>query len=412
MSYRMRQNIFIIACVTLCVFLISCQRGKNPGMSYELKSHNEPHIGAKFCQSERSAFWITEDERDGIRSICYYDFISETSGFLCGKAECTHESDSCDAAAGEKGSGSGLCYYENRLYWMADRYDPNGGYLGRYLLSEKTDGTDRQIVRQLYAPDDQLNMITGNMLTLCVGGYYVISGDAHIVENGENINVLLIEAFPMKEDSCEVIFREEGEGRIYICASYDLLYYSVVNQDDRSEDESWKQNSYLRLYLRDFPLNKSECLFDEAVSFYLWEFAVISGKLVLTTMSDLYSDCQLYSFDLVSRELKKEFDFPGDSKDTYANIGNTYAVLYKSYRGHSKRELTLKDLETNEVSQFSVQSSMMDSEGRGFSRIFAGSNQKFLFYIFRNYTDDGRMIEYVTAYMPETCKEIILWKSE
>lgn len=54
----------------------------------------------------------------------------------------------------------------------------------------------------------------------------------------------------------------------------------------------------------------------------------------------------------------------------------------------------------------------MDSEGRGFSRIFAGSNQKFLFYIFRNYTDDGRMIEYVTAYMPETCKEIILWKSE
>ena len=139
--------------------------------------------------------------------IMYYDKNTAITSVLCGKPECMHDDDTCNAYISGFVYGFGI--YDGKLYYIADDYSSK--YNETCLFRMNLDGTAREKVKIL----DQETFMSGPY-TLFHRGYIYILGDYEWIEDGEEKRRQYLIAEPLGDGETVTLFdTEEGTSGKY-----------------------------------------------------------------------------------------------------------------------------------------------------------------------------------------------------
>ncbi len=168
--------------------------------------------------------------------LYYYDTKTGSSGKVCGKAECNHDTDSCNAYLGELVSG--IQVYDGKLYWTS----------GIVLYRSDLNGENRETYRVLEGSDATMNY-----------RFYIHRGSVYVsfitigIEEGDTRNELRITRYSMEDRDApgERVLTQPGPYSTIgcWCRFYrDKLYIRVRNPLDLTESPTPYQHD---LYVYD-----------------------------------------------------------------------------------------------------------------------------------------------------------------
>ena len=168
--------------------------------------------------------------------LYYYDTKTGSGGKVCGKAECNHDTDSCNAYLGE--IVSGIQVYDGKLYWTS----------GIVLYRSDLNGENRETYRVLEGSDATMNY-----------RFYIHRGSVYVsfiaigVEEGDARNELRIMRYSMEDRDApgERVLTQPGPYSTIgcWCRFYrDKLYIRVRNPLDLTESPTPYQHD---LYVYD-----------------------------------------------------------------------------------------------------------------------------------------------------------------
>ncbi len=136
--------------------------------------------------------------------INYVDKESGISGVLCGKPECGHDGEDCNAWAY---LGVRCLFIQNeRLYWIGDHY-PHETQQPYSLYNTALDGTDRREVRL----PDEFPAPNGLDAVLFEDGTLTAGVCTSTVENGEEVTYQKIASLDLESGAVTTILNERAE---------------------------------------------------------------------------------------------------------------------------------------------------------------------------------------------------------
>ena len=155
--------------------------------------------------------------------IYYIDPESGESGLLCGKPECTHDTNDCNACIDSYGNG--FTIYQDRLYWYT--HDINN----RKLMCEDLDGTNRREVMALdkesewFVSDKSFIAIYNDTLYRC--------GDGNTVTDGEPTDNMLLYCQPLEKGSePKVLYSAQNVNCEVARIVGNQLYFAIVGANE------------------------------------------------------------------------------------------------------------------------------------------------------------------------------------
>ena len=175
------------------------------------------------CKNENGYFF-----RYGAGNVYYLDKESGMSTVLCGKPECSHTDDTCNAYA----YGNFLTYYDGKLYWSnSDYVDENGTIVnyGERLHRMNIDGTEHEVVQELdFEPGgDTSNFLTKPIIHRGIV-YFCYSGYLYAVTLGDDIeNAMCIYGEEIIDDGSHIINPNEMYYELW--ADGDMVYFMAKN---------------------------------------------------------------------------------------------------------------------------------------------------------------------------------------
>lgn len=138
----------LLSFLLTCIVLGSCNTQESSVL--DPKFDTEEYLPQFDMQNEFSFINVACETEDTIyymmymaeRLIHYYNKDTGEGGILCGKPECTHKEDSCNAYAIEAG---GLNIYDGRIWFIT--WNPSAA--GSILYAMDLDGTNREKIQSL-----------------------------------------------------------------------------------------------------------------------------------------------------------------------------------------------------------------------------------------------------------------------
>lgn len=196
---------------------------------YDPRRDSDPNfvhgLNNNMCATEDTVYFAYGESQIGqvyYETICYLDKATGIVSPLCGKPECTHDSETCNAYIASWSYG--LSIHDGRLYWVM-RHG-----LKLQIYSVALDGTDRQLVREL----DQ-ELLPSEALTVRAvfhRGWFYLLGDYNDVSNAEANRHVYAAAWPLDPEGEGAVILDEALGRYtpyYDIKCYGDAVYLMVN---------------------------------------------------------------------------------------------------------------------------------------------------------------------------------------
>lgn len=211
-----------------------------PGFSFQ-------KIGSNYCGSNALGSYLY-----------YYDTATGTSGPLCAKPDCTHDTKDCFAYTGQ---GASLSYYDGRLYWVGQSNDSSTNDYA--LWCSNTDASDRQQIKVIsmqnvilaYQPQ-QYFIHRGNLFFL---------GQNYTVTSGKATTRYTLGYAPL-DDSTDftILFDEASADTIFLTVRFhgDSVYL-CVNQAVFEESLNHMLTTSLTITKYDIPTGTATEIFAE-----------------------------------------------------------------------------------------------------------------------------------------------------
>lgn len=192
----MKKFISLLLALTFCLALFGCNNDSEDLPKPNVTGDNTV-LGSDFqkdmnqskafhiynaCENEDGYFFLYADG-----NVYYLDKKSGASTVLCGKPECSHNNETCNAWA----YGNFLTYYNGKLYWSSrDCVQENGGIVdkGERLHCMELDGTNHTVVQELdFVPGgDTSSSVTKPIIHRGIV-YFGYSGRLYAVSLGADI---------------------------------------------------------------------------------------------------------------------------------------------------------------------------------------------------------------------------------
>lgn len=211
-----------------------------PGFSFQ-------KIGSNYCGSNALGSYLY-----------YYDTATGTSGPLCAKPDCTHDTKDCFAYTGQ---GASMSYYDGRLYWVGQSNDSSTSDYA--LWCSNTDASDRQQIKVIsmqnvilaYQPQ-QYFIHRGNLFFL---------GQNYTVTSGKATTRYTLGYAPL-DDSTDftILFDEASADTIFLTVRFhgDSVYL-CVNQAVFEESLNHMLTTSLTITKYDIPTGTATEIFAE-----------------------------------------------------------------------------------------------------------------------------------------------------
>lgn len=208
------------------------------------------------CQTEDTiySFSCVSSRQNGSPVLMYTDRATGITLPLCGRPECAHSDDTCNAYVG--GQASGLRVYDGKLYWISDLSD------GYTLTRMNLDGTGRESVTTV---DRQLVMgMSGDCTYVIHRDYVYICGIKEKVTGGEPKAIFTVYAKSFDGREEFIILSKTKNGGAADCSIrpvgndlYIMLTYLDCEDWENREGEVFS----VELYRWDSKTRKAECLY-------------------------------------------------------------------------------------------------------------------------------------------------------
>ncbi len=175
------------------------------------------------CESERGYFFCYADG-----NIYYLDKESGASTVLCGKPECSHNDENCNAFT----AALSLTYYDGKLYWTHHDYVQENGSVvdkGIRLHCMDLDGTNHTVVQNLeFTPGGNTSSSLTKPIIHRGIVYFNYSGRLYMAALGADIdNAVCIFGEEITDDGSLMINTNELYYELW--ADGDLLYFMAKN---------------------------------------------------------------------------------------------------------------------------------------------------------------------------------------
>ncbi len=177
-------------------------------------------------------------------------------GPVCGKPECGHDDETCNAYLGDEVLYVGI--YRDRLYWVATEY--NGGS-HEFVGSAALDGSDHRREREL--EDGLFPDYAGNRYMMMYEGAIYFAAIKDEIEDGVRKEYNYVCRIPLDpEEEVEVILEEETPWSNYLpIQPYDGKLYIFTMNYDRIDEETTSSRFKLRRW--DIGSGEMETLYEE-----------------------------------------------------------------------------------------------------------------------------------------------------
>ena len=200
-------------------------------------------------QTNQTIYSFCQNKENDI--IMYTDKSTGISGPLCGKPECLHSDDTCNAYV--DGYCDGLDVYQGKLYWIDASLK---------IRRMNLDGTDRETVNEL--DYRECNSNRNNPTTVFHRGYAYFAESNHAaVINGEVAATVTIKAVPVDGGDPFTVMERAVDGQGPSCLirliANDLyiMVYSFNYSDPKNQSGTF---STIELYKWDSKTRRAECL--------------------------------------------------------------------------------------------------------------------------------------------------------
>lgn len=233
----MKKLISFALALTLCLALFGCsdEQANLPkpnvtgdttvlGSDFQKDTNQSTadHIG-EICESDTGYFFCYADG-----NIYYLDKESGASTVLCGKPECCHKDENCNASI----SARSLNYYDGKLYWTHHDYVQENGSVvdkGTRLHSMDLDGTNHKVIQNLeFTPGGNTsNYITEPIIHRGIV-YFNYSRKLYMTALGTDVeNAVCIFGEEIIDDGSNIISSNELYYELW--ADGDLMYFMAKN---------------------------------------------------------------------------------------------------------------------------------------------------------------------------------------
>lgn len=292
--------------VILLLMLASCKTIGNFGNTADFNSdqflerydHDRVwmHIIPISCRAD-NVICFTSPTLSNSPYIRYADLESGFSGPLCGKPECRHTDQTCNAYIFSN-TAEGISYYDGRIYWAGSDLQ------GAHIFSSALDGTDRRTVRDL---DRSVFTKPGsNRFIIFHRGYMYLCGGTFEVTDGITTYGCFLSSVPIDGNEAETVIWENNYSDPEIGVKWFMQGYRTSLY---FMEMTWKGDAHTMTLCRwDAADQELETLFDGEVPFSPYEFWVEEdGVLFSSTLCG-----EIYKYEFESGEISLLFDFNSD----------------------------------------------------------------------------------------------------
>ena len=204
--------------------------------------------GFELCRTEDTIYSFYDGVGVKRIMITYTDKATGISGPLCGRPECLHEDETCNAYVHDYfyGYSFSLCTYGGKLYWIDG---------GSEIVRTNLDGTDRETVCRVWAPEYEINY---HSTVLFHRGYVYYATAQKKIVNGEEKAAVAVKAQPLDGGEGFVVWEKTVDGsasagiRCHIKFVGNILYIMLTDYD------------YIELCRWDSKTRQGEFLYSEA----------------------------------------------------------------------------------------------------------------------------------------------------
>lgn len=326
----MKRTITLLLTLALLLVLPGCGKDKVEGTDLD-GDRGFIHMLRETCATEDAFYY-------GDGHLIYY--VDRNTGInmpLCGKPECEHNDDTCNAYY--KGALYNICSYDGRLYIIRS---------GVKVYSCDYDGTNRQEVMLL-----NHDLMPGSGLYghfQLHRGYLYYSGVSETVKNGEAKYIYQICAFPLDSDGEGFVIFEGDAGSSFstpVIQPYGDELYILLSTYDTS---GGAQHGF-SVKRWDTQAKELEDLYEaDSVLFnYVVDMWVMDEGIMFQGFTDEEMETSVYKYDFHSSEVEKLFVAAPASTGIYAGVGiGDHAVV-----GHTNTDengvfyILIKDFEGN-----------------------------------------------------------------
>lgn len=383
----MNRSIALLLTLVLMLSLMGCSvlaeeedRGFDSTRSF---AHYLPQVIA--AETSDTVYFLG----DGDSYLKYVDKDTGISGPLCGKAECRHNDETCNAYLGL--IVKDIFVNDGRIYWVAQ---PPLSILQYFLYSAALDGTDRREETEL--PREMVQNLAGYYHFVLHGGMLYLGDIQKEVVDGQPKFYSYIAAFPLESDKEPfVIMQEEikydnADNNVCIQFYKDNLYILTNTLNDLSAEN---ETELYDLKLRQWNVETGELkiLYEEkssplSMTMELWvmDNGVIFNRNYCTA-DEL--ETRIYRYDFNTGECKYLFE---NGIYGWVNMGIIADDLVTGYQMTDNREgvydfhVVLKNFEGKLLIDETYTFDLRD-EFTNYSRYetdFLGRDEKCAYYTF------------------------------
>lgn len=314
------------------------------------------------CATEDTLYFKLTDQNH--QYIGYVDLATGISGPLCGKPECLHNDEQCNAYM-RMGHPGGWSIYDGKLYWIEldENWEP-----AVYCMN--LDGTNRATVCPI--DDSWFRRITGNPTFAFHRGYAIIAGKGEMVADGVAGRGVLVYAVSLSTGEATAILERSVDAEtipaIIAVPFRDMLYlaYTEETGEQRRLDISvWSLKTH------------------ETTLLYSQMTDILPEELWPTEEGILLSDGLgggVYKFDPATGKLVLQFDGSSNGKEWYRpRFANGYVISWTLNEARIPHILAT-DLEGNLVYSEDLDLSNWPTQGNGYRLMGADDRNLYIWY--------------------------------
>ena len=237
--------------------------------------------------------------------LLYTDLEAHVSGYVCGKPECTHSDENCNAWLGSRGCVSNLFVYDQHIYWAVNDL-ANDAVMWLYRMELNGEKHERVLQLTFSMTDDEELYPTENAaLQMHQGILYAFGRDERLVD-GEMFRYSQITAYDITSGKYETVYKGEdhphalGYGFNAQCSGDNIWYLDYYDGANGP-----KETSYLRICRYNIPGKSSEVIYEGAypdTSFEISSIYVSQNDVYFLTRGD-GNRAELWRFDSGSKKL-------------------------------------------------------------------------------------------------------------